>query len=245
MRKLLLAATLILSCLITSCSYTELEDLDNPKAADEILSVKVKAMREDLPDGYFAYDSGDRRYYGHYKTSDGEKLGADEIFEEVTLEVGKPRISAPLGFDYNHNLNILLDFDGYLEIESDPAGDDRLRLAHSVNNPETTDIFSMVIENPIRARSPMNLNVCPLGRFVSGDYIVITDTLTDCEYFINIHAYDINERPKVSARLRIKTVEDEHYPSDEVESAIYGSGEERTRFVEIELISCEYGDEIG
>ena len=248
MKKYLKSFTMVILCVfLVSCQYTSLDDLDNPKAADEILKVSTYVQREDLPEGYYVYDGEDRQDYGRYETSDGKTIAAGDVFEKVELEVGKTRICAPMGLGYDHNLNITLDFDGYVEIETDPAQDERIRLAHSVNAPESTNLFTMTIENPIRARSPMNLNVCPLGRYMMEGSIVETYTLVDCEYFINVRAYDINERPKASARIRLKSINDPdpEFSANRLQQPIYGAGEETTRFLEIELVSVEYGEEIG
>lgn len=233
---------LVLSCFLTSCAFTEREELEQPKEAAELLRVSVYAQKEDLPEGYFTYDGTDLQNFGCYLTSTGDKLSANDIFVSTVLEIGKPRICAPLGFDYQHNLNIRLDFDGYVEVSTDPADDDRIRLAHSVSKPDSTDFFTMAQENSFRTRSPMNLNVCPIGRYTSEDLIITRDTLTDREYFLNVTAYDLYERPKASARIRLTVVEDKYYPYEQVKSSIYGPGEERSRFLEIELVSCDYGD---
>ena len=93
----------------------------------------------------------------------------------------------------------------------------------------------------------MNLNVCPLGRYMMEGSIVETYTLVDREYFINVRAYDINERPKASARIRLKSISDPdpEFSAKRLQQPIYGAGEETTRFLEIELVSVEYGEEIG
>ena len=233
---------------IPSCQYIRLDDIFEPKKDGELLKIKTYVQREDAPEGYYEYADDHTRYQGHWLTKTGEKIHASEIYEEQELEVGKTMICAPLGYRGRQNLMITIEFDGYIDIECDPVEDDRIRLGHSVSEPLTESYLGMAIGRSFRARSPFNLGVCPIGRFISATGIVTPDTLVDCEYFINIYAYDINERPKAEARLRIKSIKDPdpNYKCDyEDEFSLYGPGEETTRFVEIELISCEYGDEIG
>ncbi len=243
----MLLATFIIACFFSSCQYTELDDILRPKEAGELLRVSTYVQREDLPDGYFEYENDKTSYQGHWLTRNGEKIHASKVFEEQYLEVGKTRICAPMCYIGRQNLLIRIEFDGYVEIEPDPVDDDRIRLAHSVNNPDSISFLGMSVENVFKARSPFNLGICPIGRFDAATAIVSENTLADCEYFINIRAYDINERPKASARLRIKSIKDPdpNYKATRDEFSIYGKGEETTRFLEIELVSVEYGDKIG
>ena len=237
----ILTALLIPLLMFCACAYTETDEIKKPEQPDKLLQFSVWAMKEDLPEGCFSYDPTDLYKYGSYQTENGT-IHADEVFEFAALETGSPRTCAPLGYKFEHNLNIRVDFDGYVVISTDPPDDDRLRLAHSVQEPDSTDLFKMTQENNFRARSPMTLNVCPVGRFTPESMLILRDILTDREYSITINAYDLDDRPIATANLKLTALDDKHYPSDTVQSGIFGKGESRSRFLQIELISCEYGE---
>ena len=238
--KKLSALLLIPLLTLCACAYAEPDEIIQPKQPGELLQFSVWAMKEDLPEGYFSYDPTDLYNYGSYQTESGS-IHADEVFEIAVLEVGRPRTCAPLGYKFEHNLNLRVDSDGYVEIMPDPSDDDRIRLAHSVNEPDSTDLFKMTQENKFIARSPMTLNICPVGRFTPESMLILRDTLTDREYYLTVNAYDLNKRPTATARLKLTVLDDGNYPSDTVKSGIYGQGESRSRFLQIELVSCEYG----
>lgn len=224
-----------------SCS-NEREDL-TAKMTDS-LKITAYVLNSDLEGkGYFAYDgTREHKNNGYWVSDDGKEYTNDEVFNIERLELGKPRVLAPLGYDYRNNLNIWLDCDGVIEVDTDPLNDDRVRLAHSLDDPMNPGLGTKwIVENAFRALPPFAVNVCPIGEFTNATEIVLQDTLTDREYFINVRTYDLDGTQVITAKLKLTVLPDDEYPYTEVKSR-YGQNQERSRFLSIELIEYDYSE---
>lgn len=224
-----------------SCS-DEREDL-NVMMADS-LKITAYVLNSDLEGkGYWKYDgTHEHKNKGYWVSDDGKEYTNDEVFSIERLELNKPRVLAPLGYDYRNNLNIWLDCDGVIEVDTDPLNDDRIRLAHSLDDPMNPGLGTKwIVENAFRALPPFAVNVCPIGEFTNATEIVLQDTLTDREYFINVRTYDLDGTQVITAKLKLTVLPDEEYPYTEVKSR-YGQNQERSRFLSIELIEYDYSD---
>ena len=62
------------------------------------------------------------------------------------------------------------------------------------------------------------------------------------EYNLTIRAYDYDETLLITAEIRLTALPDPHFPWEKFSTWVYSSGEEKTRFLEIELVSYEYSD---
>ena len=115
MRRYVLIALLTLFCLSQfSCGG---EDISEPDIRDS-LKISTWLLSESLEgNGRFTY-SPDPPDYGIWLTDDGKEIAADEAFTLDRLELNKPRVLAPMGFQFREHINIRFDCDGIVEIEA-------------------------------------------------------------------------------------------------------------------------------
>ena len=240
MKRLL--AMLILSVLLVSCGeYVPEENKVNIK--DE-LKISAYLLNEDLEDsGYWAY-SEDLQYInpGYWVSDDGRQYDDDEVFALERLEVGEVRTLAPLGYNRMHNLNLFVDFEGYIEVETEPIDDERIRLAYSLDYPTEPWRGNKTQENSFRVRAPAAIEAYPIGKFTAAEALIQTFTLTEKEYNITIKAYDDGGDLLVTAKIKLVALDDEHFPSEQFSNWVFAANEEKTRFLSIELVSYEYSD---
>ena len=242
MRRLILSAVLALTMSFAACS-NEREDL-GAKMTDS-LKITAYVLNSDLEGkGYWKYDgTHEHKNRGYWVSDDGKEYDDAEVFVKERLELGKPRILAPFGYDYQENLNIWLDSDGVIEVDTDPLDDDRIHLAYSLDNPDNPTLGHRTEANAFRALAPTAVNVCPLGRFFEGPRLVTSDTLVGETYYINVRTYDSDGTQIITAKLKLTAIEDpdEEYKRMEREM-FYGDGENVSRFMTIELIEYDYSD---
>ena len=242
MRRLILSAVLALTMSFAACS-NEREDL-GAKMTDS-LKITAYVLNSDLEGkGYWKYDgTHEHKNRGYWVSDDGKEYDDAEVFVKERLELGKPRILAPFGYDYQENLNIWLDSDGVIEVDTDPLDDDRIHLAYSLDNPDNPTLGHRTETNAFRALAPTAINVCPLGRFFEGPGLVTSDTLVGETYYINVRTYDSDGTQIITAKLKLTAIEDpdEEYKRMEREM-FYGDGENVSRFMTIELIEYDYSD---
>lgn len=245
MRKRKLITCILFICfsiLLLSCS-DEREDLTENMA--DALKITAYVLNSDLEGkGYWKYDgTHEHKNKGYWVSDDGKEYDDAEVFVKERLELGKPRILAPFGYDYQENLNIWLDSDGVIEVDTDPLNDDRIHLAYSLDNPDNPTLGHRTETNAFRALAPTAVNVCPLGRFFEGPGLVTSDTLVGETYYINVRTYDSDGTQIITAKLKLTAIEDpdEEYKRMEREM-FYGDGENVSRFMTIELIEYDYSD---
>lgn len=192
--------------------------------------------------GHWAYDENFTNY-GYWVSNDGMQINeTDKVFVYNQLELNNTRVLAPLGYDGRPNLNIYIEFDGIVEVETENPEDTSLRLAHSLDYPEDPRVGNWIVENGFRARAPFMLNVCPIGKFTVAEQVVTRDTLTNKEYLIYIKAYEEDGTLLITATLKLVVLDDDAYPYERFSSSGWSPNEERSRFLSIELVSYEYSD---
>ena len=240
MKRLL--AMLILSVLLVSCGeYVPEEDKVDIK--DE-LKISAYLLGEEFEDnGYWAY-SEDLQYpnFGYWVSDNERQYDDDEVFALEELEVGEVRTLAPLGYNRMHNLNLFVDFEGYIEVETEPIDDERIRLAYSLDYPTEPWRGNKTQENSFRVRAPAAIEAYPIGKFTAAEALIQTFTLTEKEYNITIKAYDDGGDLLVTAKIKLVALDDEHFPSEQFSNWVFAANEEKTRFLSIELVSYEYSD---
>ena len=240
MKRLL--AMLVLSVLLVSCG----EYVPEENKVDIIDELKISAylLGEEFENsGYWAY-SEDLQYInqGYWVSDDGRQYEDDEVFTLERLEVGEVRTLAPLGYNRMHNLNLFIDFEGYIEVETEPIDDERIRLAYSLDYPTEPWRGNKTQENSFRVRAPAAIEAYPIGKFTAAEALIQTFTLTEKEYNITIKAYDDGGDLLVTAKIKLVALDDEHFPSEQFSNWVFAANEEKTRFLTIELVSYEYSD---
>ena len=240
MKRLL--AMLVLSVLLVSCG----EYVPEENKVDIIDELKISAylLGEEFENsGYWAY-SEDLQYInqGYWVSDDGRQYEDDEVFALEELEVGEVRTLAPLGYNRMHNLNLFVDFEGYIEVETEPIDDERIRLAYSLDYPTEPWRGNKTQENSFRVRAPAAIEAYPIGKFTAAEALIQTFTLTEKEYNITIKAYDDGGDLLVTAKIKLVALDDEHFPSEQFSNWVFAANEEKTRFLTIELVSYEYSD---
>ena len=237
-----LIAMLVLSVLLVSCG----EFVPEENKVDIIDELKISAylLGEEFENsGYWAY-SEDLQYInqGYWVSDDGRQYEDDEVFTLERLEVGEVRTLAPLGYNRMHNLNLFVDFEGYIEVETEPIDDERIRLAYSLDYPTEPWRGNKTQENSFRVRAPAAIEAYPIGKFTAAEALIQTFTLTEKEYNITIKAYDDGGDLLVTAKIKLVALDDEHFPSEQFSNWVFAANEEKTRFLTIELVSYEYSD---
>ena len=240
MKRLL--AMLVLSVLLVSCG--EYEPEENKVDIKEELKISAYLLGEEFEDnGYWAY-SEDLQYpnFGYWVSDNERQYDDDEVFALEELEVGEVRTLAPLGYNRMHNLNLFVDFEGYIEVETEPIDDERIRLAYSLDYPTEPWRGNKTQENSFRVRAPAAIEAYPIGKFTAAEALIQTFTLTEKEYNITIKAYDDGGDLLVTAKIKLVALDDEHFPSEQFSNWVFAANEEKTRFLTIELVSYEYSD---
>lgn len=236
---------LLICCMLFSCSSIT-ETADNVESnINEFPKINAYVLNNDLVGtGYWAYN--DESFLepqgGFWLSNNGEIIDSDEVFTLEELEVGKVRTLAPLGYNGMSNINIFFDFDGIIEIETEPAEDGRIRLAHSLDFPCEPWLGKTIQSNSIRASAPFTLNLYPIGKISNATSLSNRFTLLGHEYLINIRAYDYEEKLLVTAQIKLATLEDTTFPSEKFSNWVFAANEVKTRLMSIELVSYEYSD---
>ena len=242
MKRLL--AMLILSVLLVSCG--EYVPEENKVDIKEELKINACVLNRNLEgNGYWEYiDFKDMKKLGegYWHTDDGKVYETEDVFALEALEVGEVRTLAPLGYNRMHNLNLFVDFEGYIEVETEPIDDERIRLAYSLDYPTEPWRGNKTQENSFRVRAPAAIEAYPIGKFTAAEALIQTFTLTEKEYNITIKAYDDGGDLLVTAKIKLVALDDEHFPSEQFSNWVFAANEEKTRFLTIELVSYEYSD---
>ena len=252
---LLLLITLFIVC--TSCGNSNTEE---PVSMDELMKISTWLLDDELEGtGRWGYISFEEKTFprkadgdGYWIPDDGETQVANEdVFEFEALELGIPRIMAPMtmhmarekgeGINYS-NLNLHIDFDGIVEVVKIEPNDSSIRLRYSLNGPP-------IEAEEISISAPCVINVCPVGKVVvteGTEVLISTDTIVDKEYILQIRGCSLGGDPIVTAEIKLTAIPDPEYPWQTIHQGKYGefnaSGEERTRFCSIELVSYTYSE---
>ena len=237
MKKLLTILLALAMLALCACNDEE----EEVKITDA-LKISAWVMADGLwGTGQFTYDAEDYQYCGEWVSEDGTVTAAADVFACERLELGVPRVMAPMGYDYRDHVQLFLDYDGIVEVEVSEKGNEYVRLLHSLDYPMEPWKGGRITGNAFRAIAPTAVEVNPVGKFVP-DALGHRDTLTGCEYYINIRALDTDGSQLISAEIRLTVLEDAAFPYWDVYFPVYGENEVRSRFLEVELVAYEYSD---
>ena len=247
--KRILSFLLAILCLLPLCacrSGSE-EELD--------LSLDIRAFvlkREYEGTGYWKYDEETIQDGKWILYDTRESLTGDVVYAQEPLAVGETRIMAAMGYHpdaahmFMQNLNLFVDFDGYVQVETEDPTDQTIHLAYSLNEPQEPNLSNWVESNSFQINAPVTVNVCPIGKETLATGIVSRSTLVGHTYTIVIRAYRQNGAYVASAKLKMTTLPDEAYPKEVFTERGYDpldqANEERTRFCSITLTELTYSD---
>ena len=228
---------------LAMCAMCACNDEEEPSILDA-LKISAWVMEQSLVGtGYWEYVEKVKNN-GRWVSDDGTEVDSDEVFEFDRLELGVPRVMAPMGYNYEYNLNLRFECDGIVEVETDPPDDATIRINYSPSSPDAVLLGDITRRNRVKVRAPITVNVLPSGKFTNDSGNMVTPfTLTEREYFLNVRTYDMTDRQIISARLRLTVLDDPHFPYWEFSNWSFASGEVKSRFVEVELVEYEYSDQ--
>ena len=119
---------LAILCLLPLYSCNNTNDIDLS------LRLSMRVLKKSYEcTGYWEYD---KTVFpnGHWILYDsGAALHGDEVYAVEKLELGETRITAPFGY-YGQNLNLNVDFDGYIQVQTEDPEDKTIYLSHSLGN---------------------------------------------------------------------------------------------------------------
>ena len=168
----------------------------------------------------------------------------DDVFELDRLKLNDIRVMAPLGY-MAENLNILIEFDGIIEVEIENENE-YIRLSYNANNPSTPGITlsKQISSGSVKNALSFYVNVCPLGVYTETTHIVRSVTKTGSEYHLLVKAYKFSneEVPYVKARLKLVALEDKAIALADYSLRGSSDNESWSRFLSIELVSYEFDD---
>ncbi len=235
MKKFLLLLTVLL-LVCTSCIKSD----EEPVNMEDLLKISTTVMEKDVEGtGRWGYNEDPNANYGYWIPKDGvTQLEYDDIFVKEELEVGVPRIMAPMSFG---NLRLTVEYDGLVKVSKiEPTGSS-IRLVDM-----SGDWYEL---EEIQTNGPCKIMICPVGRELVSEgteRLMCRDTLVDKEYTLQICGCTNDGTPVVTAVVKITAIPDPEYPWETVHdghySELYVSGEERTRFCSIELVSYTYSE---
>jgi len=234
------AIAALFAVLLIGCSACG--DIQEETKITDLLKINAWVMADGLWEtGYWEFDPT-YKTQGRWVSNDGTEIDHDDVFRLERLEVGIPRVSAPLGYNSNHNLNLWFDFDGIIEVEKAGPKDERLWMVHSLDEPEQPWRGTLTKQQKIRMKSPSAVSLVPVGKFSNLDSIRTSYTLPDNEYNLIIRAYDYDGTLMITAEVRLVALDDPTFPFEDFSSWAYSPNEVKTRFLSIELVSYEYSD---
>lgn len=232
MKKIIIAllAGIILICFNSCMANEEAENMiDALKISTWVLDKSLEGT------GYWVESTTHLGGYWVLYESD-KQIPHDDVFKFEALELNEVRVMAPMNYIDMNNLNILFEFDGIVEVETEIPNDERIKLAYSTKESSIVGFDWVTVGNSIRAVAPIYVNVCP-----SEDKVVTPYTKTDREYYLNVKTYTLDGTQVISAQLRLVAIKEEHSP-EEYDPLFHSAEGEWTRFLSIELVSYEYSD---
>ncbi len=256
MRKFVMCLILLLF-VCTSCAGSKQDETPN---MGEMLKISTWLLDKELEgNGRWGYLDPLTRTYPRYADGDGYWIPNDgvtqveneDVFVYEALEVGVPRIMAPMTMSMARsnrdsirygNLQLRIDYEGIVEvIKIEPTGSS-IRIVDT-----STKGWNEVEE--IRTNGPCTIMICPVGKETvtkSTEYLLSQDTLVDKEYTLQIRGCSYDGTPIITTEIKITAIPDPEYPWETVHEGHYAemhqSGEERTRFCLIELVSYTYSE---
>ncbi len=245
MKKFWICAAVWLTALLclTACAQEEPNDVN----IAETFKLRAWVLNEDLEgDGYLTYeDTGKIFCQGRWVSYDDREREWDieEVFRYEEIEPGVERTLAPMGYYLDQNINLDFEFDGTIEVATDPAEDDTVQLAYSMVNPDSPQCGNWITINPIEPQTaPMTVNVCPIGLEMNNRDYILRDTLQFREYTLLVTARMHNGMEVLTARIELKALNDRFYPWDKIPNGSIASQEPRTRFLSIEIAEIAHSE---
>ncbi len=255
MKKLFLIS-LILFLFISCANDKSIAPID----ITELLTISTWLLDTDLEGtGHWGYIDPATRTYprdpdgdGYWIPNDGvTQIANEDVFVYETLEVGVPRTMAPIGLNMSRtkgdairygNLNLYIDYEGIVEITKVEPKDNSIRMVN-------TSAGSWVESETIKANGPCTIMIYPVGKTLvteGTNYLLMNDTIADREYLLQIRACTFDGAPIITAQIKLTAISDPAYPWQTIHDGEYGelfqSGEERTRFCCIELVSYTFNE---
>jgi len=232
--------TIVLCAVIILLSFNSCSS-DEPESVTEALKISTWLLDKNFEGtGYWAFDDG--IVGGNWISYDSDvKIDHKKVFKLEQLALNEVRIIAPLNYNNMPNLNLLFDFDGILEIEPENPEAQTIQLSYNDDfSIEPAFNFSISTWGSVSMIGPVNINVCPIGKFTEQTGNIRGDTLVGEEYYINVKAYKHDGTLYITAKLKLTAIEDKEYPQDEF--SFLEKGDEKSRFLSIEVVSYEYSD---
>ena len=237
-----------------TAAYEE-EGEEAPEAMEDLLKISTWVLDPELEGkGYWAYSEDYRTYKwnGYWVPNEGENdADEDDVFVKEQLQTGKVYTMAPFGIYRTANLNLYFDFDGLVTVEKTEPDDNTILAVFNIGDRWANQWSG---EKVVSAYGPCTANILPVGKVLGSEggsgLLIWRDTLVDREYLLTVKGYELNGSLMVTAQIKLTTLEDAAYPYEEVVkntqrgySAVWQSGEERTRFCSVEVVSYEYSDQ--
>ena len=160
--KRILSFLLAILCLFSlpSCQSGSEEELD--------LSLDIRAFvlkREYEGTGYWKYDEETIQDGKWILYDTGESLTGDVVYAQEPLVAGETRIMAAMGYHpdaahmFMQNLNLFVDFGGYVQVETEDPTDQTIHLAYSLNEPQEPNLSNWVESNSFQTVSYTHLTL--------------------------------------------------------------------------------------
>jgi len=229
MKKIIIV---LLACIFL-LNFNSCADKNTSYSIKNALKISTWVLSENIESNY--WEVSDR-----VLTDDGwYNVERDDVgFEQ--LKLNEVKIMTPFNWMNMANLNIFVEFDGVIEVEPE---DKYITVSYNDKNPSQPGMGS---SGNVKVPYAVYVNVCPLVEIdlAGGIHNIRNDIKkTDREYYLNVNAYNFGneETPVIRARLKLVVLEDKTIPLNYDSSGFY-VGEERSRFLSIELISYEYSD---
>jgi hypothetical protein len=212
----------------------------------DALKISAWVLNENIDNnGYWTDDEDIALIIGHgYWTENGGRIISsddEDVFVLDQLKLHEVRTMAPLSYMTMQNINIFVEFDGVIGVETE---DEYIELSYSAKTPSAPmggggGHFYGNIKMPFEVTA----NVCPLDEYsLTASGKVRNTAKIGNEYYLSVNAYEFgNEQtPIIRAQLELAVIEDKTLPPGQ---DFFGLPRDKSsRFLSIELISYDYSD---
>ena len=254
--KRIMAILLLTAFVLLSCGGSSSDEAKDPA---EIMKISAWLLDRELegkgeigfiPESEKTYPRKEDGSLFWVPNEEGEDVSYEDLFVYEPLEVGVPRIMAPMTLYMSRskgnigyaNLNLFVDYDGIVKVTKIDPADSSIRLRYSLNGiPEEAE--------GIEINGPCGINICPVGKELASEgpsVLVAQDTLVGKEYTLRIEALTLGGRNVATAVVKLTAIPDPLYPWQTVHEGqyreLFRAGEERTRFCSVELVSYTFNE---
>ena len=250
------AALLLLAFVLLSCAGSSSDEAEDPREVMKISTwlldrnLEGKGQIGFIPESEKTYPRKEDGSLFWVPDEEGADVPNEDLFVFEPLEEGVTRIMAPMtlymarsGGNIGYtNLNLFVDYDGIVKVTKVDPTDSSIRLRYSLNGiPEEAE--------GIEINGPCGINICPVGKELASEatsVLVAQDTLVGKEYTLRIEALTLGGKNVATAVVKLTAVPDPLYPWETVHEGqyreLFRSGEERTRFCSVELVSYTFNE---